>query len=92
MTHSSRWGSAAAPADVFDAPEAEVSNDQATTLPASAFAHRADQALLLLSACICAQATELFVNPFDIAGVSPLAWRELQVRTRFAHGKERSAK
>ncbi|KAK9832608.1 hypothetical protein WJX81_003309 [Elliptochloris bilobata] len=47
---SSRWGTASAPADVFDAPEAE--------------------------------ATELFVNPFGISGVSPLAWRELQAVAR----------
>ena len=43
-------------------------------------------ARLLSQACMCVQATELFVNPFDIAGVSPLAWRELQVRVRAAHG------
>ena len=43
-------------------------------------------ARLLSQACMCLQATELFVNPFDIAGVSPLAWRELQVRVRAAHG------
>lgn len=30
-----------------------------------------------------AQATELFINPFGISGVSPLAWRELQVRVSF---------
>ena len=30
-----------------------------------------------------AQATELFINPFGISGVSPLAWRELQVRMSF---------
>lgn len=29
------------------------------------------------------QATELFINPFGISGVSPLAWRELQVRVSF---------
>ncbi len=27
-----------------------------------------------------AQATELFVNPFELGGVSPLVWRELQAR------------
>ena len=36
--------------------------------------------------CSCAQATELFVNPFNIPGVSVLAWRELQVRTHTADG------
>ena len=91
-TYSSRWGSAATPADVFDAPEAEVSDDQSKRFiikPAVLMiCFIAPQTLG--QACMCAQATELFVYPFDIAGVSPLAWRELQVRMRAAHGNELS--
>lgn len=43
---------------------------------------------LLSQACMCPQATELFVYPFGIAGVSPLAWRELQVRMSTMHGNK----